>query len=137
MFLAAVGDGIDPLFNPFFVDVDDEFQTQLLGHIIIPHGVHLPEFPGGVDMHQREGGLGGVEGLEGQVDHAGRVLADAVEHDRVFELRHHLADDMDALGFQLLEMGEGVAGHQAGRGIRECIGLGVAFWVVEIGQYKS
>src|SRR5688500_8524871 len=34
------------------------------------------------------------------------VLADRVEHDRPFELGHHLAEDVDALGFQRAEMVE-------------------------------
>ena len=40
-----------------------------------------------------------------------RVLADAVEHDRLLEFRDHLTDDVDALGFELLEVGKAVVRH--------------------------
>ena len=40
-----------------------------------------------------------------------RVLADRVEHHRVLELGRHLADDVDALGLELPEVGEAVSAH--------------------------
>ena len=41
-----------------------------------------------------------------QADHDRAVLADRIEHDRVLKLGRHLADDVDALGLELLEVGE-------------------------------
>ena len=40
-----------------------------------------------------------------------RVLADRVEHHRVLELGRHLADDVDALGLELLQMRQQVSAH--------------------------
>ncbi len=64
-------------------------------------------------MHQWEGRLGRVERFFGEPDHHRRVFADRVEHDRVVELGGDLADDVDALGFELLEVREIVRGHRA------------------------
>jgi hypothetical protein len=40
------------------------------------------------------------------MQHHRAVLADRVKHDRLFALGHHLAHDVDALGFQALQVGE-------------------------------
>jgi len=62
-------------------------------------------------VHQRERRLAGVEGLQGQVQHHGGVFADGIEHDGVVELGGNFPDYVDALGFQLFEMGQVVRGH--------------------------
>ena len=54
-----------------------------------------------------KGILGRVEGLEGQVQHHRAVLADRIEHHRLFALGDHLPHDLDALGLQALEVGQG------------------------------
>ena len=46
----------------------------------------------------------GIEGLLRQAQHDGGILADGVEHHRVLELGRDLADDVDALGLEQLEM---------------------------------
>jgi hypothetical protein len=64
---------------------------------------------------------------------SGKGISDRIEHDRVFELRRHLADDVDALGFELLEVGEGIAGHAGGLGLgARARNEGALFW-----QYRG
>ena len=71
---------------------------------------HVAELPGGIDVQQRERRLAGREGLQGQVQHHAAVLADRIEHHRPFELGGDLADDVDALGLEGLELGQGFHG---------------------------
>ncbi len=73
----------------------------------VAEGVHVAELPARVDVHQREGRLGRVEGLHRQVQHHGAVLADRIQHDGLVGFGHHLAHDVDALGFEALQMGQG------------------------------
>ena len=55
----------------------------------------------------------GMKRLHRQPHHHRRVLADRVQHHRVLELGRHLADDVDALGLELLQMRQSVAAHAA------------------------
>ena len=50
------------------------------------------------------GGFAGMEGLERQVQHDARILADRIEHDRIAEFGRDLAHDLDRLGFELAQM---------------------------------
>jgi hypothetical protein len=47
-----------------------------------------------------------VEGLHRQVQHHRAVLADRVEHHRVVGFGDDLAHDVDALGFEALQVGQ-------------------------------
>jgi hypothetical protein len=100
-----VREWIDPHLQPLAVDVDVEIESQTLRGLVAKRD-HLPEFPGGVDVQQRERQLRGIEGLHRQVQHHGAVLADGIEHHRPLALRGHLAHDVDALGFQPLKDGQ-------------------------------
>ena len=111
--VATVRVGADALFDAFFVDVDDQFPAQLFADEIFAERDHLLELPSRVDVHQREGRLGRVEGFFGEANHHRRVFADRVEHDRVVELGGDFADDVDALGFELLKVREIVGSHQS------------------------
>jgi len=51
-----------------------------------------------------KGGRAGVEGLYRQPQHHRRILADGIEHHRAFALGGDLPQDVDALGFQPLEV---------------------------------
>ena len=51
--------------------------------------------------------LPGIEGLLRQPHHHRGVLADGIQHHRALELRGHFADDVDALGFEGAQMGQG------------------------------
>jgi hypothetical protein len=55
-------------------------------------------------VQKREGQLRRIEGLDGKVKHDARVLADRIEHDRRSVFCHHLAHDLDRLGFETLQM---------------------------------
>ncbi len=110
--LAPVGDGPDSPADAVLINIDQELPAELLPDVVLPEFDHLPEFPGGVHVQEREGGLGRVERLLGQPDHDGGILADRVEHDRLLELRDDLAEDVNALGFELLEVGEGLRFHE-------------------------
>ena len=49
--------------------------------------------------------------LAGQVNQNGRVLTDAVKHDWFLKFRDHFTDDVNAFGFELLEMSKAVVRH--------------------------
>ena len=77
-----------------------------LRHCLVAERDHVAELPARVDMHQREGRLRGIEGLHGEMQHDGRILADRIEHHRLLAFGRDFADDVDALRFQPLEMGQ-------------------------------
>ena len=124
---AAVHEGVDVHGQAVRVLVDDEIQPVLLGGLV-PELDHLLELPVGVHVEQREGDLARIEGLAGQVQHDGGVLADGVHHHRVLELGGHLADDVDALGFQLLQVGKSFTVHVWVLGSLLSRLLGAQFW---------
>ena len=102
--LRAVGDR-------FLVGVDDQPRADGLGHLVAELD-HLAELVGGVDVQQRERNRPGIEGLLRQAQQDRRVLADRIEHHRPLELGHHLAQDVDAFGFQRAQVVEPeVGGH--------------------------
>jgi hypothetical protein len=68
--------------------------TRLSGETVAPR----------VDVKQRKRQIGGIEGLERQMQRHARVLADGVEQHGIAELRRHFADDADRLGLQLSEL---------------------------------
>ncbi len=82
----------------------DQLHAQLL-HQPVAVRQRLREVVAGVDVQQREGDLARPEGALGQVGHHDGVLAAGEEHNRALELRGRLAQDVDRLGFQLLEVG--------------------------------
>ena len=57
------------------------------------------------------GGGAGMEGLPRQMQHHRGILADRIEHHRVAALGGDFADDVDAFGFEPLEMGQTI-GHE-------------------------
>ncbi|MCY1437353.1 hypothetical protein D9M71_535110 [compost metagenome] len=101
----AVVEGVDPALDALGIDVHQQLQAQALGGLVA-EGDHLAELPGGVHVQQGEGRLARGEGLHRQVQHDRAVLADGVEHHRVFTLGDHFADDLDAFGFQALQVSQ-------------------------------
>ena len=79
-------------------------RAPISAHEIVAELDHFTELVGGIDVQQRERDLAGVEGLLGQPDHHGRILADGIQHHRAGKFRNHLAQNVDALGFQGAEM---------------------------------
>src|SRR3546814_16948589 len=63
-------------------------------------------FPGRIHVQQRERRRRGVESLFRKMQHNGAVLADRIEHDRLFRLCDDVAHDVDALRLKALKMGE-------------------------------
>src|SRR4026209_48471 len=101
--LGAVSEGRDAGLGRLLVDMDDQVESELARHAVAELD-HVPELPGRVDVHQREWQLSGMESLARKVQENGAVLADRVQHDRVVELGRHLADDVDALRLEALEL---------------------------------
>ena len=65
---------------------------------------HLGEVVPGVHVEHREGDASRPEGLLGQVQEDGRVLAAAEEEDRALGLGGHLADDEDGERLEEVEV---------------------------------
>ncbi len=108
--LGAVVERVDVLLAPFGVDPDQQLGAGL-GHHAAAEGDHLLELPDRVDVQQRERDRPGVEGLLGEAEHHRGVLADRVQHHRLLELGDDLAQDVDALGLELAQVGEAIAAH--------------------------
>ena len=105
----AVVKGIDPLLHGLRVVIDEQVHAGQFRHLVAQL-VHRFEFPCRIDVEQRKRRRRGIESLAGQVQHDGAVLADRVEHHRLFGLGDDFPDDVDALGFQSFEMRKGL--HQ-------------------------
>jgi hypothetical protein len=99
----TVAERADAAGQAVAVDVHDQRQAELL-HPPIAKGDHLAELPGRVDVQQGEGRLGRMEGLHREMKQHRGVLADRVEDDRFAEHRGGLAQGMDGLGFERLQM---------------------------------
>ncbi len=95
---------------------DAQFESEFAGPAVAEFD-HLVELPPGVDVQQRKRQRGRMERLARQVQHHRGVLADRVEHHRTLALHHGLAEDVDAFGFEFLEVGfhrKGCRGQGAG-----------------------
>ena len=100
----------DAAFQCFRVAVNDQLHAGRVRGTVAQL-VHGAEFPGGIDMEQREGRRCREESLLRQVQHHRAVLAHRIEHDGLRRLGHHLAHDVDSLRLEALEMGEGRRCH--------------------------
>ena len=81
------------------------------GHLVA-EVEHFAELEAGVDVQEREGNGPGEEGFLGKAQHDRGVFADGVEHDGALELACNLAQNVDAFGFEQLQMREGRWGRQ-------------------------
>ena len=91
------------------VGVDDQLAAEFLRAAVAEFD-HLAKFPCRVDMQQRERQRRGIERLECQMQQDRAVLADGIQQHGVVGGRDDLAEDVDALGFQALEVGQGLPG---------------------------
>ena len=82
--------------------LDDQVQLPLL-RVAVAERVHLAELLAGVDVHHRERHMA-EERLLGQPDHDVAVLAQGPEHGQPVDAVEGLAQDVDALRFELIEM---------------------------------
>jgi hypothetical protein len=94
----AVGVG-DPLFQHRLVLADNQLQLPLLNELvaILNHGRNLVSR---VHVYQRERHVA-QKRLARQPEHGGGILANAPEHGQVLEPVERLAQDINALIFQL------------------------------------
>jgi hypothetical protein len=82
-----------------------KFDTRQLADAL-PKLVHVPELPGRVDVQQRERQGRRLERFLCKVQHHCTVFAHRVEHDRVVAFGDDLANDVNALGLETLQVRE-------------------------------
>ncbi|MPM63521.1 hypothetical protein SDC9_110401 [bioreactor metagenome] len=108
--LQRIAGAVGPLQEPAIVDIVLDPGHQQADAELVDHPVavreHLGEVVPGVDMQQGERHSSGPEGFGGQVEQDGRVLAAAEQQHRPLQLGDGLADDVDGLGLQQVEMVE-------------------------------
>ena len=102
---AAVIKGVYVLLNALRIDMHNEVHAGRLRNSV-PELVHGLELPAGVHMHERKWRRARVEGFFREAQHHRRVLADGIQHDRVFRLGHDLTNDVDALRLQAVQMSQ-------------------------------
>ena len=100
MHLAAMVNWVDPARQAFGIGVHYQIEPEFCRAAIaeIEHGA---EIPAGGDMQAGEGQLAGREGLHGNMQDDGTVLANRIEQNGVTEARRCLPQDPDRFGFQL------------------------------------
>ena len=122
--LGAEVEGVRALRDRRLVPPDDELHAAL-PRDQIPERIHLLELVSRVYVHEGERDLPGVKRLLRQPQEHGGVLADRVEEDRALELRHDLAQHVDALGLQMTDVTQRVLAlldrHKAKVSHRRCI----------------
>ena len=101
---STMGDRADAPADPVTIDVDEQLEAEL-GHAPVAEGNHLLELPQRVHVQQSNGRLGREEGLHGEMQQDGRVLADRVQDDGLAKSRGSFPQDMDALSFERLQVG--------------------------------
>src|SRR5690606_25614178 len=105
MLFAAMGEGTYSGIHTFLIDMNNQVKAEFF-HLSVAKLNHFAELPGGVDMHQGKRQAAWIKCLQCQVKHDRGVLAYGVQHHWVAELGGDFTDDMDALCFQLLEVGQ-------------------------------
>ena len=116
---AALGierDGIGSGGDGRFIAPNQQFRADRPRHLVA-EGDHLAEFESGIDVKQGKGDGPWIKGLLRQAQHDGRILADGVEHHRVFEFGGHFAEDVNAFSFEQSKVAEARSAARA-RGIR-------------------
>ena len=95
----------DTCIESFHIAFHYQVPTILLG-ILVTELYHLLKLPLGIDVHQRERHFAGSKRLFGQAHHNRRILADTIQHHRIFKLRCHFTDNMNGLCFEFLQMAQ-------------------------------
>jgi hypothetical protein len=96
---------VDAASQTLFVHVHDEVGVAL-GRDLVAKLVHFAEFPGRIDVQQRERQPRRPERLACQMQKHGRILAHRIEKNRLAELRGGFAQDVDRLRFQNVQVGQ-------------------------------
>ena len=99
----AVGQRRDALAHAVLVGVHEHVHVAVRRDAVTERD-HLAEFPGGIDVQQRHRRPGGIKRLAQQVQQHRGILADRIQRHRMAEGRLHLAEDVDALRLQVVEM---------------------------------
>ena len=107
----AVRERVDALRDTVRVRMHDQLQVVLLRDLLAQF-VHRLEFPERVDVQQGKRQRGRIERLERDVQHRGAVLADRIQHHGLVAFGDHLAHDLDAFGFQTLQVRKPLRIHQ-------------------------
>jgi hypothetical protein len=81
-------------------------SSSPVSRALVAEGDHLAELPGGVHVQQRDRRPRREKRLDQQVQQYRAVLADRVQHHRIAELGRDLAQDVDAFGFEAIEVGK-------------------------------
>jgi hypothetical protein len=114
-------EGVHALGEGLLVGVDDEVEAVLAAEAVAIVE-EVAKVPGGVDVEEGEGRARGEERLARDVQHAGGVLAAGEQEHGALELGDDLADDVDALGLELAQMGQRLRG--CGAVVMRARGLG-------------
>src|SRR6476620_8798808 len=99
----AMADRANAQRNPFGIAVDPQLDASFL-RTLIAKADHFPKLPAGVDVEQRDRWTGWIEGLQQQVQQDRTVLADRVHHHRISKPGRDLAQDVDALGLETIQV---------------------------------
>ncbi|MNL21692.1 hypothetical protein D3C87_1429950 [compost metagenome] len=103
----TVVERVDAVAHPVLIGVADEIETIFFGRTI-PEGDHLAKLERRIHMQQRKWDLAGIEGLACQMQQDARILADRIHHHRPLKAGRHLAQNLDALGLEGLQMRQSV-----------------------------
>src|SRR5258708_7247848 len=102
----AVIEWVDSPRGGLGIPVHDKLHAAALGHLVA-HLVHRTKLPASIDMQQREGWVTRKERLAGQMQHDGAILACRIQHHGSFTLRNDFTHDVNAFGFEPLQMRQG------------------------------
>jgi hypothetical protein len=95
-----------------FVDRAHDQPLAQFGNAPVAEFDDLGKIVSGVHVQQREREARRAEGLDGQVQQHDRVLAAGKKQRRVRALAGHLAQDVDGLGLEPVQVGQRVRGEQ-------------------------
>jgi len=99
----TVADRADAARHAIGVGVHAQLDTGL-GGTPVAEGDHLAEFPAGIHVQQRDRRARGIKRLQQQVQQHRAVLAHRIQQHRVLELGGDFAKDVQAFGFEPIEV---------------------------------
>ena len=98
-------DRINALCRCLGIVVDNEIKTIFRG-LPVAQFEQVPEIPPARDMKEGKGRGRRIKGLQRDVEHHRRILANRIEEHRTLCLGHNFAHDVDGFGFKPFEMGQ-------------------------------
>ena len=103
MQLRTMVKGIDVARNGLWIHMHNQAHAALFGDELA-HEIHLLKFPARVHVHQWKRRGRGVKRLARQVHPDRTVLANGIQHDRIFTFGNGLAKNVNAFSFQTIQM---------------------------------